>query len=84
MIEILYNALFDYLFHHSQVSYVAGFRVDFALNTHFQLIVVAVVVGIAAGAKYSAVLLNGPGRIVEAMSCVEMDSTGHFDCRHAM
>ena len=84
MIEVLYNALFDDLFYYSQVSYVAGFRVDFALNTHFQLIVVAVVVGIAAEAKYSPVLLNGPGMVMEAVGCVEMDSTGYFDCGHGM
>ena len=84
MVEIFDDAVLDNLFDNPQVSNVAGLRVDLALDTHFQLIVVAVVVGVAAWAKHSKILLHRPGWIVEAVRCVEMDSAGNCDFGHGM
>ena len=84
MVEITHDVVLNDLFHDPQVSDVAGFGVDLTLYTHLQLIVVAMVVGVAAGAKYPTVLLKRPGWIVEAVCCIEMDSSRHFDFGHGM
>ena len=82
MIEISHYPFFDNAFQGAEVYYISSIWINIAFNGHFQLVIVAVVVRVAARSENAMVLLIAPLRIVDSVRGIEFQAFGYAYFRH--
>lgn len=82
MVQVTHYAFLDYPFDHPHVGHVAGFRVDFTLDGHIELVIVPVIVGVAAAAEDFEVKLFRPSWIEEPVRRIEVHSPSDHHSAH--